>query len=441
MPPFVLGPGLGPLLNRPPRYQGQSTLTLDANGRLRFAAIGRRILALPPEITSEIFLLCLPNDEFICPDIAAAPLLLCGICREWRRLALATADLWSSLCFDLQLADELPEELRNDYLDLVKTWLRRARRKPLSLCLRSSQDSRGDDGLDGSLHSIFHTIIGLSPQWKNIKIDLRANLATLMLPVGNKMSLLEKLACRPHYHSAAVAIAPSDAPKLRDVIIDPVLSTYYPVQLPWSQLTTIRAHEIPLPAITLQLVYLQSLHLSGSTAAGVIDRLATPALTSFKAGFPSRSEAPDGLSSLSALRTRSSCRLHTLSLLDISAETQPLIQCLKMTPSLVHLDLRIRQGVDVKALFSQCTWHADFLPSLQSLHVSCPPPMRTMEAAVVLRMLRWRWNAADTARLQYFRLMHTHSEPRFDRAHPEFLRLQAEGMVLYVEKEPRGFFQ
>ncbi|KAJ7143102.1 hypothetical protein C8R43DRAFT_866226, partial [Mycena crocata] len=48
----------------------------------------------PPEILSEIFIHCLPDDKFITPDLATAPLLLCGICHHWKDITLATPELW-----------------------------------------------------------------------------------------------------------------------------------------------------------------------------------------------------------------------------------------------------------------------------------------------------------------------------------------------------------
>ncbi|KAF8205656.1 hypothetical protein K438DRAFT_517563 [Mycena galopus ATCC 62051] len=94
---------LGPLSNRDPQYQNQNTLVVDKDGRLRYAPVSRRVLALPLEILSEIFAYCVP-DEFITPNLTTAPLVLCGLCRQWREVAISTPELWSSLFVDMESA-------------------------------------------------------------------------------------------------------------------------------------------------------------------------------------------------------------------------------------------------------------------------------------------------------------------------------------------------
>ncbi|KAJ7236227.1 hypothetical protein C8J57DRAFT_955040, partial [Mycena rebaudengoi] len=54
-------------------------------------------LTLPVEITSSIFLHCLPSHGRVIPSPSRAPLLLAQICSQWREVALLTGELWSSL--------------------------------------------------------------------------------------------------------------------------------------------------------------------------------------------------------------------------------------------------------------------------------------------------------------------------------------------------------
>ncbi|KAJ7236131.1 hypothetical protein C8J57DRAFT_1570933 [Mycena rebaudengoi] len=53
-------------------------------------------LTLPVEITSRIFLHCI-DESSARPSPTRAPLLLTQICREWKEIAFATCQLWSSL--------------------------------------------------------------------------------------------------------------------------------------------------------------------------------------------------------------------------------------------------------------------------------------------------------------------------------------------------------
>ncbi|KAJ7085005.1 hypothetical protein C8R43DRAFT_1051632 [Mycena crocata] len=77
------------------------------------------ILTLPPEITSEFFVCCLPDTPTL-PDEAIAPMLLTRICRQWRQIALNEPRLWASLKIDS----------RTRVLRIVQDWLPRARSVP-----------------------------------------------------------------------------------------------------------------------------------------------------------------------------------------------------------------------------------------------------------------------------------------------------------------------
>ncbi|KAJ6533031.1 hypothetical protein B0H19DRAFT_879289, partial [Mycena capillaripes] len=57
-------------------------------------AIVYPVLSLPPEITMEVFVRCLPSESDRCPSWKQAPLLLAQICRQWRQIALDTPALW-----------------------------------------------------------------------------------------------------------------------------------------------------------------------------------------------------------------------------------------------------------------------------------------------------------------------------------------------------------
>ncbi|KIJ13172.1 hypothetical protein PAXINDRAFT_50824, partial [Paxillus involutus ATCC 200175] len=55
------------------------------------------IRRFPPEVLGEIFVQCLPGDTYIHPGPDTVPLLLTGICKGWRQVALSTPRLWCSL--------------------------------------------------------------------------------------------------------------------------------------------------------------------------------------------------------------------------------------------------------------------------------------------------------------------------------------------------------
>ncbi|KAJ6543984.1 hypothetical protein B0H19DRAFT_1238557, partial [Mycena capillaripes] len=68
------------------------------------------VLTLPAEVTTEIFIQCVPPEEAdfrggdfdierdrMVPRLTNAPLLLLQICQVWRNVALATPRLWSTI--------------------------------------------------------------------------------------------------------------------------------------------------------------------------------------------------------------------------------------------------------------------------------------------------------------------------------------------------------
>ena len=56
---------------------------------------------IPLEIWEDIFVQCLPDDEFVAISAHNAPMLLAGVCHPWRSIVLITPRLWNSMCFHI----------------------------------------------------------------------------------------------------------------------------------------------------------------------------------------------------------------------------------------------------------------------------------------------------------------------------------------------------
>lgn len=87
------------------------------------------IRRLPTEILGEIFVRCLPSETHVEPDTHTAPLLLLGVCRGWRKVALGTPRLWCSLSV------RPSHRVLQQGLFFYHHWLSRARGCPLSLAV------------------------------------------------------------------------------------------------------------------------------------------------------------------------------------------------------------------------------------------------------------------------------------------------------------------
>ncbi|KAJ6492218.1 hypothetical protein C8R45DRAFT_867655, partial [Mycena sanguinolenta] len=102
-------------------------------------------LELPFELTSEIFILCLPFRRRIRPHRNRAPLNLACICSQWRAVALATPQLWTSISLDFtatsydgvpRLFDDVEVEPAEDpCVALMHVWFARAAGHRLSISL------------------------------------------------------------------------------------------------------------------------------------------------------------------------------------------------------------------------------------------------------------------------------------------------------------------
>ncbi|KAK7000412.1 F-box domain-containing protein [Favolaschia claudopus] len=86
---------------------------------------------LPFEIQSQIFVGLITNSYDPIPDPEKVPLVLLGVCKLWRAVALSTPKLWAKI----QMED-LPRG--PDYSELCRMWLERAGSLPLSLTVHGS---------------------------------------------------------------------------------------------------------------------------------------------------------------------------------------------------------------------------------------------------------------------------------------------------------------
>lgn len=85
---------------------------------------------LPTEVLSQIFNHCLTETKMLLfPSTLKAPMLLTGICRRWREVAVGTPNLWCR--FHIEADDRDWERAALCY----ELWLKRSRGRPLSLAL------------------------------------------------------------------------------------------------------------------------------------------------------------------------------------------------------------------------------------------------------------------------------------------------------------------
>ncbi|KAJ7876565.1 hypothetical protein B0H13DRAFT_2055046 [Mycena leptocephala] len=99
-------------------------------------AVQDPVARLPLEISSKIFLECLPLLPV--PGARFAPMLLLNVCNSWTSIALSTGALWATFAIEFSARPSLPDPTR---LRILKLCLHRARNYPLSIRLINSLKS------------------------------------------------------------------------------------------------------------------------------------------------------------------------------------------------------------------------------------------------------------------------------------------------------------
>ncbi|KAJ6576665.1 hypothetical protein DFH09DRAFT_365687 [Mycena vulgaris] len=382
---------------------------------------------LPLELTTEIFLLTLPDIPSD-PHPSQAPLLLTHVSQDWRHVALAIPQLWSSLT----LSDG---HVHNHLTGLIEEWLQRAKLVSLSLWV----------GYSFPL-TIMRLISRHPAKWKALEFHtLRTGGIIRELsevkPIGGFPSLRKLV-----IDSDADFFQPTDsllagfknAPQLQELHFEGVPMWLEKLRVPWSQLTTYActsrsmfvADVLRVLASTPNIVHCRVttsefnptanpipplLHLKSFTFHSriqaincmyILRNLTLPALCTLDVGILQ----PDAIEALISFMERSSCKL-----LDFCASTRDtpsasFIPCLRAMPALSSLRLAVPSSDEsIAAIFQRLGDDAHFLPALDHLTiVSDGKAVFPYEA--LLEMLKSRSDSDRQVQLRRFALRWT-SQP------------------------------
>lgn len=88
------------------------------------------VLTLPTDITSHIFILCLPTHGCVQLSPGTAPLIFVQICRHWGDVAISTCQLWRFIYLDFPCyAGQCMKSSEKAYR-LLEMWVSRAKGHP-----------------------------------------------------------------------------------------------------------------------------------------------------------------------------------------------------------------------------------------------------------------------------------------------------------------------
>jgi len=135
----------------------------------------------PPDIWGEIFTHCLPTNNLnvsVC-TVKEAPLLLTGVCRTWREIALNIPRLWSSVHVVVPnppmptVDDSFLTEVRARSLQGIRLWMDRSGSRPFTLSIQMTGDfpSTSPSDEDKVRYSeLMDLLVRYSRRWKTLSL-------------------------------------------------------------------------------------------------------------------------------------------------------------------------------------------------------------------------------------------------------------------------------
>ncbi|PPQ66555.1 hypothetical protein CVT24_007121 [Panaeolus cyanescens] len=187
------------------------------------------IANLPTEILSQIFIHCIPTDQFIVPSAIQAPMSLTQVCSHWRDVAFYTPDLWSSI--HINYKDPVED------IPLTEAWLARSGTRPLSISLSVDFDERPQQ-------HILDVLCRYSIRWKHVRFNFRHLFCPPMYHLDLAENAVPELSTFEFHARDVSNINTSQitrllvtAPKLRELTwIDDLADTDMLLELPLHQL-------------------------------------------------------------------------------------------------------------------------------------------------------------------------------------------------------------
>ncbi|KAJ7754086.1 hypothetical protein B0H16DRAFT_1543624 [Mycena metata] len=317
---------------------------------------------LPLEISSEIFVKCLPPGPLHPqPSARAPPLLLLNICNSWTDIALYTPTLWSSIHLDFPV------------VQVLQSWLDRARNHALTISLTRSLNK-----------NIGAAVARYADQLKNLEIyedDL-------------KLGSLLAIGSFPCLESLTIGCMPDDEDDLNDFSLAQIMGL---LKCLAPNLVECTFHNVStyFDYVTLEVLVLPRLrHLNFGDPGNLrtldspetLLHLTLPALETLS--FPMVGVADRVL--LNFLE-RSSAPLQKLILAGNDATFPQLEDCLRLTPSLETLELytsRITVVHDLLAALADSP--TGLLPTLCRLKIQQFPTLDVPSYSIILRLLTLR---------------------------------------------------
>ncbi|KAH7919235.1 hypothetical protein BV22DRAFT_1041125 [Leucogyrophana mollusca] len=398
---------------------------------------------LPPEIVAMIFAFCLPLDALPRATPLDAPLLLGHICSTWRQILHSTPRLWTSLAVHLPVTTVYWDELVEEVLAVMHTWLERSQPFPMTIAFI-------DHGRfpPNCLTAIVDTLTSHSHRWRHMSFYVSSRCYSSLFKFSHAMlSSLESLTIHDNLENirgqhSPVLYLPS-APRLRYLSFTTQWFSSEHIIADWDRLTELsllyepnhyrmplhngflkvldRCHNITTCSLGIgipvgddalepdRIITLHHLHTlrirrlwPESITGGFLDALVLPQLKALEIDGSALfvwTATPWHDGQFPLLLSRSGCQLERLSVKGVHFSEDDLLDCLTHTPSLKHL------------AYSPCPrWESVFeiLYALTPMHLDSQsaPGLKNLESLqlesgigaassldIFVRMLASRWSS------------------------------------------------
>ncbi|KAJ7496529.1 hypothetical protein FB451DRAFT_1359150 [Mycena latifolia] len=208
-----------------------------------------RILSLPDDVMSRIFVHCLPDTPSE-PNASMAPMLFGAVCHEWRDVSRGAPALWSVVRADFT------DGKKAGFEQLVREWLGRSGSSPLTLILTfdwlyhcCTSRSHFPGAVPQKFRpSVVDAMIARSSQWQNIELSLMAPCAAVRFEqsfhtISHRLPKLENFRLRmSNEFPTRLNKDVFHTPALRVLDLAAVSPSSF---LSWNNLTTFSAENFP----------------------------------------------------------------------------------------------------------------------------------------------------------------------------------------------------
>lgn len=370
---------------------------------------------LPPEIVSELLLTSVAVERGDSLHVTEGAWKLSQVCSRWRSIALSFHELWSAVIISVDVYTTRTS------LDILDLWLKRSGEYPLTIEFGYPRDDPSK--MQSMCRDILDSLMNHSKRWRSVELTVMSEDFLLLFPVRGNLPLLEHLSLirvgsihmSDHWNVHAFEVAP----RLRSVMFRNIREPARIMKLPWSQIIFYRARvvsteehaevlrlannidtcwlscerEVPTTLeFRVGTVNLSRLRSLSYRSLAIPPVLRTPALEEVTVHCNAR--ARETVDRVSDLVRRSQCMLKSLSLHVNLHHCDPLLQLVRLSPSLTSLHVHGYRSAAyvndlVQSLIVSGNSRNHLLPALTKFSIQVE--MRSFDHYTFADMVESRW--------------------------------------------------